>query len=262
LNAGTATNSATFGTDLTDNALFRSYAPRPESFRNFPALSTQLNNEFDDSEVLPCTARSIDLRLTVRDGNSGQVTDDVVITTDTGSGPFRVTSQATPAVIIPNSGAVKVDWDVAQTTSAPVSCPNVEIELLTFNLAKTSYSVQPMVVGGSTANDGSEQVTLPDISNPVSRIRVRCSNNIFYDISNADLNIQGTVPIVTYDIPVALANPATSDSTAPACAIVNSGGGLSGGSGGKGDASGFGLIWLLLLAGLAVVRHRIVTRQS
>ena len=255
LDAGTATNSATFGTDLGDNALFRSYAPRTVSFRNFPALSTQLNNEYDDSEVLPCKARTIDLRLTVRDGNSGQVTDDVLITTDTGSGPFRVTSQETPANIVPNSGAVKVDWEVAKTNSAPVSCPNVVIELLTFNPAKTSYSVQPMVVGGLTANDGSEQVTLPDISNSDSRIRVRCSNNIFYDISNADLDIQGTTAISTYDIPVALANPATSDSTAPDCSVINIGGSSSGGSN-NGDASAFDFIWLLMLAGLSVVRQR------
>jgi hypothetical protein len=253
LDAGTATNSATFGTDLGDNALFRSYAPRTESFRNFPALSTQFNNEYDDSEVLPCKARTIDLRLTVRDGNSGQVTDDVIVTADVSSGPFRVTSQASADTIIPNSGAIRVDWNVANTTSAPVSCPSVVIELLTFNTLKTEYSVQPMVVGGVTDNDGSEQVTLPDISNSVSRIRVRCSNNIFYDISDADLNIQGTTAITTYDIPVALANPATSDSTAPDCPIINTGGG-SGGSG-NGDASAFGFIWLLLLAGLSVVRH-------
>jgi hypothetical protein len=112
-----------------------------------------------------------------------------------------------------------------------------------------------MVIGGVTANDGSEQVTLPDISNSVSRIRVRCSNNIFYDISNADLDIQGTTAITTYDIPVALANPTTSDSTAPNCPIINIGS-CSGGSGSNnGDASAFGFIWLLLLAGLSVVRH-------
>lgn len=254
LDAGTATSSATFGTDLGDNALFRSYSPRTVSFRNFPALSTQLNNAYDDSEVLPCKARTIDLRLTVRDGNSGQVTDDVLITTDTGSGPFRVTSQQAPANIVPNSGAVKVDWEVAKTNSAPVSCPNVVIELLTFNPAKTSYSVQSMVVGGLTANDGSEQVTLPDISNSVSRIRVRCSNNIFYDISDADLNIQGTTAITTYDIPVALANPSTSDNIAPDCPVVNTGGGSPGGNN-NGDASAIDFFWLLLLAGFSVVRY-------
>ena len=53
LDAGLATNSATFGTDLGDNALFRSYAPRTVSFRNFPALSTQLNNEYDDPRFYP-----------------------------------------------------------------------------------------------------------------------------------------------------------------------------------------------------------------
>jgi hypothetical protein len=254
LDAGLATNSTTFGTDLGDNALFRSYAPRTVSFRNFPALSTQLNNESDDSEVLPCSSRTIDLRLTVRDGNSGQGTDDVRVTADTGSGPFRVTSHASATNIVPNSGAVKVDWEVAKTNSAPVSCPNVVIELLTFNPAKTDYSVQSMVIGGVTANDGSEQVTLPDISNSVSRIRVRCSNNIFYHISNADLNIQGTTAITTYDIPVALTNPATTPGTAPDCPIINTGGGTSGGSN-NGDASSFGFIWLLLLAGLSVVRH-------
>ena len=101
MDTGLSTNTLSFGTDLGNNALFRSYEPRTVSSRDFPALGTQLNNGIDDAEVLPSTERDLNFRLTVRDGMSGQVTDDVNVTVTTGSGPFRVTSHSVPASIVP-----------------------------------------------------------------------------------------------------------------------------------------------------------------
>ena len=77
MDAGCPTISTSFGTDNGSNALFRSYVPRGESWRNFPALGTQVQGRFDKAEVLPCQNRDLDFRLTARDGNSGQDTADV-----------------------------------------------------------------------------------------------------------------------------------------------------------------------------------------
>lgn len=232
MDSGTATDSSNFGTDLGDNALFRSYEPRMVSFRNFPALGTQLINACDDAEVLPTSARDLDFRLTVRDGNSGQVTDDVRITVTTGSGPFRVTSHTVPGEILPSAGPVTVNWDPANTAAAPVNCANVDIDLLTFNAGRTSYSVQPMQNPGPYPNDGEQLVTLPDVSNDISRIRVKCNDNIFYDISDANLKITGTVPISIYDTPV-FSNPGLTVNTgAQSCSLVVPSEDSSGGGGG------------------------------
>ena len=47
----------------------------------------------------------------------------------------------------------------------------------------------PTVLAASTANDGSESVTLPNTLTAQARVRVSCVGNIFFDISNADFTM-------------------------------------------------------------------------
>jgi hypothetical protein len=56
IDLGSATSAATFGTDLGDNSLFRSFPPQPSAGRDFPALGTQVDGLTDLSEALPCTS--------------------------------------------------------------------------------------------------------------------------------------------------------------------------------------------------------------
>jgi hypothetical protein len=95
MDIGTATALATFGQDLGDNPLFRSYEPQPVSYRDFPALGTQVEGLFDKSEAMACSSRSMNFRLTVRDNASGQATSDVRVTVNRNAGPFEVTSFTT-----------------------------------------------------------------------------------------------------------------------------------------------------------------------
>lgn len=255
MNTGAATDANSFGTDLGDNPLFRSYQPRADSQRNFPTLGTQLNAEFDDAEVLPCTSRNLDFRMTVRDLNGGQATDDVRLTVDANSGPFRVTRPSSPQTI-DASNSLLVEWNVANTSQAPVSCNNVNIDLLTFNDASYSrysvHSLQP-----ATPNDGSQLIDfpMPGLSHSRARLRVKCSNNIFYDISDADLVISGSLPTSFYsdsDNATVFNTGGTVGTTTPSCAgnvpIASRGGGGSGAI----DAP-----WLLLMTAMfAVVKIR------
>ncbi len=251
---GSATDAVTFGTDLGNNPLFRSYQPQDVARRDFPALGTQLQNLFDDAEVIPCNARALDFRLTVRDGASGQATEDVRVTTTTQAGPFQVTSFGTPQTlnVLDNN---LLTWDVANTNAGVVNCPNVIIELLTFaNAGRTQYTVHRMN-NGATLNDGNELLVFEDttLSHPRARIRVRCENNLFYDISNADLNIVGTTgsQYDADDNDTFFNNNGTTGFNAPACNTPTSGGGGGGGSGGgNGDSSSADLLLLGLGGGL------------
>ena len=235
MNTGSATDASSFGADLGNNPLFRSYPPRAESRRNFPALGTQLSGEFDDAEVLPCSTRDLDFRLTVRDLDGGQATDAVRVSVDANSGPFRVTS-FTSAQTIDADSPLFVEWDTANTDQAPVNCQNVDIDLLTFNDANYSrYSVHSLLT--TTPNDGRQEMTfpLPGLSHPRARLRVKCSNSIFYDLSDADLLIQGNQPLSHYsdsDEKTYFNTGGTVSTTATACsattAISERGGGGSG----------------------------------
>ena len=193
MDAGTATSATTLGDDLGDNALFRSYLPQPTGDRDFPALGTQVaDGPIDLSEALPCSARIINFRLTVRDNKSGQATDDVRLTVDGTSGPFRIASHDTPQTIFTNSGSFIINWDVANTNSGAVSCANVDIDLLTFGAGHSEYSVTSLA--SMVSNNGNALINFPDptISSSLARLRVKCSNNIFYAISDAELVITGT----------------------------------------------------------------------
>ena len=257
MDVGCPTDASSFGTDTGFNGLFRSYQPRTESERHFPALGTQLQGLYDDAEVLPCNNRDINLRFTARDGFSGQDTDDVKITVrDTGAA-FEITN-LNDGQEITSPESFTVNWRVAGTTAAPISCASVDIDLLTFNAALTTYSVHPLQ---TALNDGSADVSIVPAtsSHPRALIRVACSNNVFYDISNAPFRIIGTGTDFFKDneIDVFYNDNGTTGAVAPACGAIaecripDSGAPGFDGSG-SGDASAVDYRWLLLLAGLLV----------
>jgi hypothetical protein len=66
----------------------------------------------------------------------------------------------------------------------------VDIDLLTFSPGHASYSITSLKL--ATPHDGIETVglSLPVQSSASARFRVKCSDNIFYAVSNADTDIQ------------------------------------------------------------------------
>ena len=253
MDAGCPTDSNSFGTDIGNNALFRSYAPRSESQRHFPALGTQVNGRYDKAEVMACHDRALDFRVTVRDGNSGQATGDVRVTVDASSGPFKVTGPNTGPIFA--GSALTVTWDPAGTNLSPVNCAEVDIDLLAFNATYDSYTAYPLATGvtNSTGNASMNVLNAVD-THPRTRFRVKCSDNIFYDISDSDLELLPTIGSgVLLDDSANLvrqwANPAITSFTAPACGAVASCPEPSTGdtSGGKGDSSAVDIRWLALL---------------
>lgn len=145
-----------------------------------------------NTEALSSVSRTLNFRLTVRDNapysstapvSVGQTQfDDMVVTVTNTSGPFAVTAPNT-AVSWAGNSAQTVTWSVNNTTAAPVSCANVKISLSTDggNTFATLVS--------STANDGSEVVTIPNTPSTTARIKVEAVGNIFFDISNTNFTI-------------------------------------------------------------------------
>lgn len=260
MDVGTSTNAVNYGTDQGDNPLFRSYLPQNTATRDFPALGTQVQKLYDDAEVVPCQARDLNFRLTARDGDSGQAIEDVRLTVSGNAGPFKVTSQALDETILADNGAFTVDWDVANTDVAPVSCPNVAVELLAFDdTSYTSHTVHTLVA--STPNIGSVAITpIADslLAPARGRLRVRCLNNYFYALSQGNLQFVGSnVAPQTFfdadDIATFFNNSGTTGGVAPVCNAQADVAATDRSSGGGGGGA-FDVIWLLLLAGLAVTK--------
>ncbi len=163
--------------------IFRSFSPTMGAKRNFPALSDILDNTSSLGEKLPSVARDLNFKCTVRDNRmvGGGFGSDAILlhVVNTGS-PFAITSHNTSAIV---SGTTTVTWNVAGTIASPINCANVDILLsldggLTFSNLVTA-----------TPNDGTQSITFPNTATSSARIKIKCSDNVFFDVTNADLRI-------------------------------------------------------------------------
>jgi len=169
------TGSSNLTTDLGNGPLFRSWTPTAEPKRYLPRLEDVIDGTLAKGETYATTSRDLNFRLTVRDGNGGVSSDDLLITVDANSGPFSVISPTTNATIVGNAN---VEWDVAGTAQAPVSCSTVDILLSTDGGVTFSQTLL-----SATNNDGSESVDFPTQAHNNARLMIQCSNNIFFAVS-------------------------------------------------------------------------------
>ncbi|MES2774005.1 MAG: zinc-dependent metalloprotease family protein [Bacteroidota bacterium] len=183
-----------------------SFSPSVSPTRSFPKLSTILSGLMvtppiaggdagANIEALSSVSRTLNFRLTVRDNSPYQAgvkigqtafTDAVVTVTST-SGPFAVTAPNT-AVTWSAGGAATVTWSVNGTNTGSVNCAAVRILLST-----DGGQTFPTVLAASTANDGSESITVPGTASTTCRVKVESIGNIFFDISNTNFSI-GAAP--------------------------------------------------------------------
>jgi hypothetical protein len=176
--------------DIGNGPIFRSFPATADPTRYFPRLSTLLGGEAAIGEDLPTTTRGLTFRLTVRDNRAqgGRSTSaDVDLAVTAAAGPFEVT--------LPDSSMAwgrgetrHVRWNVARTDLAPVSCAAVDVALSTDGGASFAHALATQV-----PNTGHALIVVPNVPNTVfGRVRVKCSNNVFLDISNENFVIAAT----------------------------------------------------------------------
>lgn len=195
IDAGVATQPPV-GTS-TVGPLFRSIMPTTSPSRYFPKLANIVNPALASTwEVLPSVARSLNFSVLVRDNNpvGGQTgRDDVNLTVVNTAGPFVVTSQGTAGIVWTEGQTQTITWNVANTTAAPVSTPNVTILLssdggLTFST----------VLVASTPNSGTYSYTvaggLGNVNN--ARIMVKAIDNVFLNVNSQNFTINSSAVVI------------------------------------------------------------------
>ncbi|WP_336687597.1 reprolysin-like metallopeptidase [Chryseobacterium bernardetii] len=197
---------------------FRSWTPTTVPTRYFPRMASILAGSTTTAgseitvEALSSVARTLNFRFTVRDnkaGGSGNNSDDAVITVNSTAGPFAVTSQ-NAATTYAGGSSQTVTWDVAGTTANGVNTANVDI------LWSTDNGNTWTTLLSATPNDGSQAVTIPNVSTTTGRIMVKGSNHIFFDVNNANISVNagsGTPDTVAPTAPTLAASGTTSIST-------------------------------------------------
>ena len=219
--------AADTGDTLVDNGsrpIFRAFSPTTSPIRTFPKLSEVLSGSTVYGETLPTTSRVMHFRLTVRDnrpGGGGVNSDSTTVTSVSSAGPFTVTAPAS-AVTWTGTSTQTVTWNVAQTTSAPISCVNVAITLST-----DGGVTFPTTLLASTPNDGTQPITVPNTptGGATARVKVSCVGNVFFAISRPPFTIVAGVAGPT----VSAIAPATG-STAGGTAVTITGSGFVSGA--------------------------------
>ena len=173
--------------DKGNNAIIRSYLPSASTDRTIPKLSDLLAGTQTKGEILPTTSRGLKFRFSARDGKGGIGFDDIQLTVHNTGSAFAVTFP-TSAATLKKGGNVRISWNVANTDASPINCNKVDIGLSTNG--GTSFTT----IKSDVQNDGSESVTIPKntATNSTSRIKISCSNNIFFAISPTNFSISDT----------------------------------------------------------------------
>ncbi|MGB5082343.1 MAG: reprolysin-like metallopeptidase [Burkholderiales bacterium] len=185
MDVGTASSSPATMVDDGSRAIFRAFLPTASPTRTFPKLADLLNNTGTIGESLPTTDRNLSFRLTARDGLGGVDAANVQLKVVAGAGPFVVTA--------PNggenfaTGVATVTWSPANTNGGTVACPGVDILLST-----DGGATFPVTLEAGTPNDGSQRVTFSGVNSTSARVKVKCSNNVFFDVSKANFAFAGT----------------------------------------------------------------------
>lgn len=171
----------------TSGPIFRSRPPTTSNTRILPPLADILANTTNPWEVLTSVTRTVNFKVLARDNaQPGCLAEEnIAVNVNAGAGPFAITSQNSAANFTANgTNTMTVTWNVANTTAAPVSSSNVNILFSTDN-----GQTFPYTLASNTANDGTENVIVPNLNTTNGRIKVKGGNNIFFDINNAKVTV-------------------------------------------------------------------------
>ncbi|WP_461607137.1 reprolysin-like metallopeptidase [Aeromonas rivipollensis] len=181
IDLGTESFSVASMVDDGSRPLFRFVAPTGLPERTLPSLPSLLSNTLAKGEAWPATNRELNFRLTARDGKGGVASDDMKIQVVNTGSAFRLTS---PLVTPLGAGANQtIGWDVAGTNAAPINCSKVDLSLT------RDEGVSWTLLASGQPNSGSANVTIPAGNDGTARLKVACSDNLFFAISPLKLSV-------------------------------------------------------------------------
>jgi len=190
MDIGSSSNSPSSMSDNGNRPIFRSWEPSNNPVRYLPRLSDVLSGKTVLGESYAKTNRDLNFRFTVRDNLGGVAYDDMKVSVTTSAGPFSI-HEPVSGEQWKSDTSNRVQWNVAGTNQAPVSCENVDI-LLSEDDGSSFFNLLI-----NTPNDGETFVKTPNRITNKARLMVRCSNNIFYAVNDGKFSITPTATVTS-----------------------------------------------------------------
>ena len=208
-------NSICYPTKV-DGPLFRSLKPSSSPIRYMPALKDVLANTLTTKwESVSDIERTLSFFLTGRDnaavGSSQNNSDDMNVNVSGTVGPFAVTSQNTDNIGWNQGGSQTITWSVNGSQALP-GAANVNIKLST-----DGGLTFPTTLASNTPNDGSETITVPNITATNCRLLIEPTDNIFYTVNSkvfaVGYSVTSQCNTYTFSTPVAIPDGSTTYTT-------------------------------------------------
>ncbi|PJG60598.1 reprolysin-like metallopeptidase [Aeromonas cavernicola] len=171
---GEASTQESLALDDGSRPLFRFLPPTSLPQRTLPALASLLTGKLAKGETWPEQERTMHFRLTARDNQGGIGTDEMTV---------QVVSSARFYINLPQGNALvsgknnKVTWNVGGSDQNPINCTSVDISLT------RDEGASWLPLAGNIPNNGSAKVLLPAEISPLVRLKIACSDNIFFAIT-------------------------------------------------------------------------------
>ena len=186
------TESANIPLESTSTAgpTTRSFPSSVSPNRYLPSLTNVVNGGSNEWVVLPSVARELNFALTVRDNNAdggSSDRDDMKITVIDAEA-FTVTAPNT-SVTWDTGSTQKITWNKGTTDQTPINCSRVNIRLST-----DGGITFPIILKENIANDGIENISVPNYPTTSARILIEAADNIFYNVNTTNFTINSTVP--------------------------------------------------------------------
>ncbi|MEO8253430.1 MAG: reprolysin-like metallopeptidase [Flavobacterium sp.] len=188
----TSGDSSIASSTKTDGPLFRSFPPISSPIRYMPSFNQVAAGRLSSRwESVATVARTLHFVLTARDnaaeGQAQTVSDEMVVNVNAAVGPFQITSQNIDNLSWFQNTNQNITWNV-NGTNALAGASKVTIKLSIDN--GLSF---PITLASAVANDGSESITVPNVSSQFCRIMIEPTDNIFYAINSKTFAIGYTV---------------------------------------------------------------------
>lgn len=183
------------GASVTDGPTFSSLDPDTSRIRVFPTYALLATNQYSSVGArLPNVSRLMTFKVTSRsiatDGWGTHNTIDSVVRLKVvkgSTGDFRVLTPNQNVTWTPGQ-KYTVTWNKANTLTPTDS---IMAGFVNIYLSKDGGLTFPIILATNVENDGSFDITAPDIYTTQARIKIKAVGNVFFDVSHTDFKING-----------------------------------------------------------------------